>query len=38
MDKEYSPIAGNAVFCEHSINLALGSNNDVVSNGLVRII
>ncbi|XP_076628122.1 glutamate oxaloacetate transaminase 2 isoform X1 [Colletes latitarsis] len=34
MDKEYSPIAGNAEFCKHSINLALGDGNDVVSNGL----
>ncbi|XP_076160373.1 glutamate oxaloacetate transaminase 2 [Ptiloglossa arizonensis] len=34
MDKEYSPIAGNAEFCKHSINLALGDSNDVVTNGL----
>ncbi|XP_054006446.1 aspartate aminotransferase, mitochondrial [Hylaeus anthracinus] len=34
MDKEYSPIAGNAEFCKHSINLALGDGNNVVPNGL----
>ncbi|XP_076233039.1 glutamate oxaloacetate transaminase 2 [Calliopsis andreniformis] len=34
MDKEYSPIAGNPTFCQHSINLALGPDSDVVSNGL----
>lgn len=34
MDKEYSAISGNAEFCEHSINLALGDGNEVVTNGL----
>lgn len=34
MDKEYSPISGNADFCKHSINLALGDGNHVVANGL----
>lgn len=37
MDKEYSAISGNAEFCEHSINLALGDGNEVVTNGLVNI-
>jgi len=35
MDKEYSTIAGNIEFCQHSINLALGDGNEVVANGLV---
>ncbi|EFN75676.1 Aspartate aminotransferase, mitochondrial [Harpegnathos saltator] len=34
MDKEYSTIAGNAEFCQHSINLALGDGNEVITNGL----
>ncbi|XP_017795230.1 PREDICTED: aspartate aminotransferase, mitochondrial isoform X2 [Habropoda laboriosa] len=34
MDKEYSPIAGNAEFCKHSITLALGDCNDALENGL----
>ncbi|OAD53768.1 Aspartate aminotransferase, mitochondrial [Eufriesea mexicana] len=34
MDKEYSPIAGNAEFCKHSIKLALGDQNDIIQNGL----
>lgn len=34
MDKEYSTIAGNPNFCQHSINLALGEGNEVVANGL----
>ncbi|XP_022918905.1 aspartate aminotransferase, mitochondrial [Onthophagus taurus] len=34
LDKEYLPISGTADFCKHSINLALGDNNPVVSNGL----
>lgn len=34
MDKEYSPISGNADFCKNSINLALGEPNNVVPNGL----
>ncbi|KAG5324539.1 AATM protein, partial [Acromyrmex heyeri] len=34
MDKEYSTIAGNIEFCQHSINLALGDGNEVVPNGL----
>ncbi|XP_012532860.1 aspartate aminotransferase, mitochondrial [Monomorium pharaonis] len=34
MDKEYSTIAGNLEFCQHSINLALGEGNEVVANGL----
>jgi len=38
MDKEYSTIAGNIEFCQHSINLALGDGNEVVANGLVNII
>lgn len=38
MDKEYSTIAGNAEFCQHSINLALGDNNEVVANRVVNII
>lgn len=38
MDKEYSPIAGNAEFCKHSIKLALGDCSDAVDNGLVRIV
>ncbi|XP_058807544.1 aspartate aminotransferase, mitochondrial [Phymastichus coffea] len=33
LDKEYSPISGNVEFCKHSINLALGDDNDVVPNG-----
>lgn len=37
MDKEYSTIAGNIDFCQQSINLALGDNNEVVANGLVSI-
>lgn len=37
MDKEYAPIAGNAEFCKHSINLALGDCNEIVENGLVCI-
>lgn len=38
MDKEYSPISGNAEFCEHSINLALGDGNEIVTNKLVNTI
>lgn len=38
MDKEYSTISGNAEFCEHSINLALGDGNEVVTSGLVNTI
>lgn len=34
MDKEYSPIAGNAEFCKNSISLALGNDRDVLENGL----
>ena len=34
MNKEYAPIAGNAEFCKHSINLALGDCNEIVENGL----
>lgn len=34
MDKEYSPIAGNAEFCKHSITLALGDCSDIVQQGL----
>lgn len=34
MNKEYSPISGDADLCKHSINLALGDSNDVVANGL----
>ncbi|CAK9834584.1 Aspartate aminotransferase, mitochondrial [Anthophora retusa] len=34
MDKEYSPIAGNAEFCKHSVNLAFGECNDIIENGL----
>ncbi|KZC09653.1 PREDICTED: aspartate aminotransferase, mitochondrial [Dufourea novaeangliae] len=34
MDKEYSAISGNAEFCKHSINLALGEGHDVIKNGL----
>lgn len=32
MDKEYSPIAGNAEFCKNSITLALGENSDIINN------
>jgi len=35
LDKEYSPIAGNAEFCNLSINLALGEENEHSKNGLV---
>lgn len=35
MDKEYSPIGGNADFCKHAIQLALGENSEIVKNGLV---
>ncbi|CAL7947171.1 unnamed protein product [Xylocopa violacea] len=34
MDKEYSPIAGNAEFCKLSISLALGDCTNVIENGL----
>ncbi|XP_076660641.1 glutamate oxaloacetate transaminase 2 isoform X1 [Halictus rubicundus] len=34
MDKEYSAISGNAEFCKHSINLALGEGHEVIKNGL----
>lgn len=34
MDKEYSPISGNADFCKHSINLAIGESHEVIKNGL----
>ncbi|XP_003706300.1 glutamate oxaloacetate transaminase 2 [Megachile rotundata] len=34
MDKEYAPIAGNAEFCKHSINLALGEDSDIIRNCL----
>lgn len=34
LDKEYSPISGNAEFCKHSINLALGEGNPAVTNCL----
>ncbi|XP_076303390.1 glutamate oxaloacetate transaminase 2 [Lasioglossum baleicum] len=34
MDKEYAPISGNADFCKHSINLALGECHEVIKNGL----
>lgn len=32
MDKEYSPISGDANFCTRSITLALGDNNQAVTN------
>jgi hypothetical protein len=35
MDKEYLPIAGSAEFCNLSINLALGEENEHSENGLV---
>ncbi|OXU19532.1 hypothetical protein TSAR_004215 [Trichomalopsis sarcophagae] len=34
LDKEYSPISGSPEFCKHTINLALGDDNQVVPNGL----
>ncbi|KAJ4431378.1 Aspartate aminotransferase, mitochondrial, partial [Periplaneta americana] len=34
LDKEYAPIAGNAEFCNLSINLALGEGNEYTKNGL----
>lgn len=35
LDKEYAPISGVADFCKAAINLALGENNQISSNGLV---
>jgi hypothetical protein len=35
LDKEYAPIAGSAEFCNLSINLALGEDNEQSKNGLV---
>jgi aspartate aminotransferase len=35
LDKEYAPIAGSAEFCNLSINLALGEDNEQTKNGLV---
>ncbi|KAF7998378.1 hypothetical protein HCN44_009776 [Aphidius gifuensis] len=34
MDKEYSPISGDANFCQRSITLALGDDNKIVANKL----
>jgi len=34
-DKEYAPIGGSAEFCNLSISLALGDDNEHVKNGLV---
>lgn len=34
MDKEYSPISGDANFCDRSIKLALGDDNQVIANKL----
>ncbi|XP_043276233.1 aspartate aminotransferase, mitochondrial isoform X2 [Venturia canescens] len=34
LDKEYSPISGNPEFCQHSINLALGDGNEIVTSKL----
>ncbi|XP_043494293.1 aspartate aminotransferase, mitochondrial [Polistes fuscatus] len=31
LDKEYFPISGNPEFCKHSITLALGDNNEVLT-------
>lgn len=36
MDKEYAPIAGSPEFSKLSIQLALGDNNPVLKEGLVR--
>jgi Aspartate/tyrosine/aromatic aminotransferase len=35
LDHEYAPIGGSAEFCNLSINLALGDDNEVSKNGLV---
>jgi aspartate aminotransferase len=35
LDKEYAPIAGSAEFCNLSISLALGEENEHSKNGLV---
>ncbi|KAJ9584919.1 hypothetical protein L9F63_020725, partial [Diploptera punctata] len=34
LDHEYAPIAGSAEFCNLSINLALGDDNEIAKNGL----
>lgn len=34
LDKEYAPISGTPEFCKAAIELALGENSEVVSNGL----
>lgn len=34
LDKEYSPIGGNAEFCKLSCALALGDNSEQIKNGL----
>lgn len=34
LDKEYAPISGSAEFCKRSIELALGDNSEIISNGL----
>ncbi|EFA03109.1 aspartate aminotransferase, mitochondrial [Tribolium castaneum] len=34
LDKEYAPISGIAEFCKAAIELALGANSEIVSNGL----
>lgn len=35
LDHEYAPISGSAEFCKKSIELALGSDSDIVSSGRV---
>lgn len=32
MDLEYSPIGGSPIFCDLSIKLALGENNEIIKN------
>ncbi|KAK9888620.1 hypothetical protein WA026_000849 [Henosepilachna vigintioctopunctata] len=34
LDKEYSPISGTPEFCKHSIQLALGSDSNIIKNEL----
>lgn len=36
MDHEYTTIAGIPEFCDAAIKLALGENNEVIKNNLVR--
>lgn len=36
LDKEYAPIHGLSDFCKAAIDLALGENNQISGNGLVR--